>query len=154
DMFLQTFQREIATTLKVLRAFPATKGDYKPHEKSRTARELAWNFVIEQGAADGAMKGTLDFSRPMPKATGTLTEIITAFENASRDTVANVSKANEEDLQRPLKVPIGPGQMGDLRRLDVLWQTLMDQIHHRGQLSVYLRMVGGRVPSIYGPTAD
>jgi uncharacterized damage-inducible protein DinB len=53
-----------------------------------------------------------------------------------------------------VKAPVGPGKMGDLRKVDVLWSTLQDQIHHRGQFSVYLRMAGGKVPSIYGPTAD
>jgi uncharacterized damage-inducible protein DinB len=44
--------------------------------------------------------------------------------------------------------------MGELRVMDVLWFALMDQIHHRGQFSVYMRLTGAKVPSIYGPTAD
>ena len=44
--------------------------------------------------------------------------------------------------------------MGELRRMDVLWFLLHDSIHHRGQFSIYLRMVDGKVPSIYGPSAD
>jgi uncharacterized damage-inducible protein DinB len=53
-----------------------------------------------------------------------------------------------------MQFPVGPKKMGDMRRIDVLWSSLMDQVHHRGQLSVYLRLVGAKVPSIYGPTAD
>ena len=154
DMFLQAFEREVATTLKLLKAYPTSKADYKPHDRSRTARELAWNFVLEQGAADGAIKGKLDFSQPMPQATGNFNEIVSTFEKATRDTVAKVSRASEADLNRTVQFPSGPGKMGEQRAFDVLWYTLMDQVHHRGQLSVYLRMVGGKVPSIYGPTAD
>ena len=44
--------------------------------------------------------------------------------------------------------------MGDVRIMDIFWLMLMDSVHHRGQFSVYLRMSGGKVPSIYGPTAD
>ena len=154
DMFLQTFQRECQTTLKVLKAYPANKADLKPHEKSRTAKDLAWNFVLEQGFADAALKGSIDFSKPMPPCPGNYSDIITAFENAVRETTSKVSNASEDDLNRTLQFPIAPGKMGDLRRMDVLWTTLMDQVHHRGQMSVYLRLAGGKVPSIYGPTAD
>ena len=154
DMFLQTFQREYQTTLKILKAYPAGKAEMKPHEKSRSARDLAWNFVLEQGMAERALKGQLDFTRPSPPAPGNFADIITAFEKAARDTIANVTKASEDDLNKTIQFPVGPGKMGDFRRADILWITLMDQVHHRGQLSVYLRMAGGKVPSIYGPTAD
>ena len=50
--------------------------------------------------------------------------------------------------------PSGPGTMGVLKVIDFLWFMLLDSIHHRGQLSVYIRPAGGKVPSIYGPTAD
>jgi len=154
DMFLQSFQREAQTTLKLLRAYPAAKAEMKPAEKSRTARELAWVFVTEQGVVDMALKGKIDFSRPSPPAPTNFTDIITAFENAIRETVTKVTKASEEDLNKMIQFPVGPGKMGDFRKADVLWTTVQDQIHHRGQFSVYLRIAGGKVPSIYGPTAD
>jgi uncharacterized damage-inducible protein DinB len=153
DMFLQTFEREVQTTLKLLRAFPADRGDYKPHEKSNSAKQLAWTFVAEQGMAKGACDGTVDFSggaAPPP----TFAEMISAFEAATRSTATKIAQTSEADLNKPMQFPIGPGKMGDFRRIDVVWTSLMDQIHHRGQLSVYLRLVGGKVPSIYGPTAD
>ncbi len=154
DMFLQAFERESATTLKLLKAYPANKGEFKPHEKSRTAKELAWTFVTEQGMVDMALKGNIDFSQPTPKAPPTYAEAVTAFEKACRETSTKVSKASEDDLNRPMKFPVGPGKLGDFRSADVMWMSLMDQIHHRGQFSVYLRMAGAKVPSIYGPTAD
>jgi uncharacterized damage-inducible protein DinB len=153
DMFLQTFDRECQTTLKVLKAYPAAKGDYKPHERSRTAKELAWTFVQEQGIAGKALSGRIEFSPPTPPPP-TFGDTLMAFEKASRETAAKAAKASEEDLSRTVQFPAGPGKMGDFRAMDILWMTLMDQVHHRGQLSVYLRMAGGKVPSIYGPTAD
>jgi uncharacterized damage-inducible protein DinB len=154
EMFLQSFQRETQITLKLLKAYPPAKAELKPAEKSRSARELAWVFVGEQGIADQALKGKVDFSIPGPKAPANYSEIIPAFEKASRETLAKVSSASEEDLNKSVQWPIGPGKMGDFRRADVLWITLQDQIHHRGQFSVYLRLAGAKVPSIYGPTAD
>lgn len=53
-----------------------------------------------------------------------------------------------------MKLSVAPKKMADLRKMDVLWMTVMDMVHHRGQFSVYLRLVSAKVPSIYGPTAD
>ncbi len=154
EMFMQSFQREIQTTLKLLRAYPAGKAEMKPAEKSRSARELAWVFVTEQGVVDMAISGKIDFSKPSPQPPSNYNEIITAVEKASKDTVAKVSKLTDDQLNKIVQFPIGPGKMGDFRVADVLWTTVQDQIHHRGQFSVYLRLAGAKVPSIYGPTAD
>ncbi|HEY6866126.1 MAG TPA: DinB family protein [Candidatus Eisenbacteria bacterium] len=154
DMYLQSFQRECETTLKCLKGYPAAKGDFKPHEKSRTAKELAWNFVLEQGMAEAALKGKLDFTQPMPKPPATFGEAVAAFEKSYRETIERVKQAGDADLNRTVQFPVGPGKMGDFRGMDVLWMALQDQIHHRGQFSVYLRMSGAKVPSIYGPSLD
>ena len=153
DMFLQNFERECQTTSKLLKAFPANKGDFKPTEKLRSAKDLAWAFVGEQRLADKALKGKIEMGGS-PPAPATITEVISEFERQSKETIAKASRASEDDLNRTVQFPIGPGKMGTFRAMDILWITLNDQIHHRGQLSVYLRLVGGKVPSIYGPTAD
>src|SRR5215510_8103557 len=90
DMFLQSFERECQTTLKILRAYPAAKADFRPAEKSRTAKELAATFVLEQGLAGKALAGTLDWSKmgPMPTIDGTLPEIIAMFEKAANETAS------------------------------------------------------------------
>jgi uncharacterized damage-inducible protein DinB len=154
DQFIQAFQRETQTTLKLLKAFPADKGEYQPHPKSRTASQLAWVFVMEQAIVGMALKGKVDFSQPSPPPPARFAECIAAFEAACKQTIDSVSKASDEECNRIVQFPVGPGKMADLRAMDVLWTTMMDQIHHRGQFSVYLRLVGAKVPSIYGPTAD
>ena len=154
DQFLSALERESATTLKLLKAFPGAKGDLRPHERSKSAKDLAWVFVAEGFMADGALQGAIDFSKPMPSAPASMGEVITAFETARRSMVEKIQKTPDAELNKTMKFPTGPKQMSDLRRMDVLWTTLMDQVHHRGQFSVYLRMAGGKVPSIYGPTAD
>jgi len=154
DMFLQTFQRECETTVKVLNAFPVAKGDFKPHERSRTAKELAWNFVTEQAVGEMGLKGKIDFSQPGPKPPATYTDVVAAFQRAYPETIKRVKMAGDAELHRMVQFPVGPGKMGDFRAMDIFWMTLMDQVHHRGQFSVYLRLAGAKVPSIYGPTAD
>jgi uncharacterized damage-inducible protein DinB len=154
DQFIQTWEREFQTTMKVLKAYPEDQLDLKPAEKSRTARDLVWTFVGEQAVADMAMKGKIDFSAGAPPAPKTMKEILGAYETMTKQNMEKVKNLSEDDYNSPIAFPAGPGKMMNIRKADVLWTTLMDMIHHRGQLSVYLRIAGGKVPSIYGPTAD
>lgn len=153
EMYLQSWEREFQTTLKILKAFPADKLDFKPHERSRSARELAWTFVGEEAVVNMVVKGQIDFKEG-PKAPATMKEIWAALESTHKEMVPKVKALSEADYNSTIKFPIGPKQMGDFRKADVLWMMMMDAIHHRGQFSVYLRMAGGKVPSIYGPSAD
>jgi uncharacterized damage-inducible protein DinB len=68
--------------------------------------------------------------------------------------MAAVENMPDSRLSEEVTFFTGPGQMGMVPISEVLWLMLMDSIHHRGQLSVYVRMAGGKVPSIYGPSAD
>jgi len=84
----------------------------------------------------------------------TVAEVIAAYEEIAKIVAALVTRASESSLQRTVPFLIAPRQRADVPLLDIMWLMLMDSIHHRGQLSVYVRMAGGRVPSIYGPSAD
>jgi uncharacterized damage-inducible protein DinB len=154
--FHDVYARESATTLKVLKAYPADKAELRPHAKCKTARELAWMFVIEQGMCTTAMTTGFDWSKPMdmPPPPDSLAEVIAAFEAGVTKLLAAVDGLSEEQLGSAVQFPTAPKTIGDMPLLDFLWFALHDQIHHRGQLSVYLRMADGKLPSIYGPTAD
>ncbi len=153
EQFLSVLEREFPTTMKVLKAFPSTKGDIKPHAKSKSARELAWNFVTEEKAGAQALDGAIDFNK-IPPAPASLQDIISTFEREHRAFVERIKKTPDAELNKPVKFFTGPKRMEDMRKMDVLWFMLMDSVHHRGQMSVYLRMADAKVPSIYGPTAD
>jgi uncharacterized damage-inducible protein DinB len=151
--FLETFRREVATTKKVLRAFPAERADLKPSDRSNSAQQLAFTFVVESAMALRVLQGEQLSPDKFPKAPATWEETLAAFDRATQEMEAQVAKANPH-LEGTVKFFTGPKQMGDYTLEDFLWFLLHDQIHHRGQLSVYLRMAGGKVPSIYGPSAD
>jgi uncharacterized damage-inducible protein DinB len=154
EMFLQTWEREFQTTLKVLKAYPANRLDLKPAEKSRSAKELLWTFALEEKVfVTGAITGQFDFQN-VPKAPATLDEIVSTVEQAHKENVEKVRSLSDEDFEKTVKFMVAPKQVGDVRRGDMFQFLLSDMIHHRGQLSVYLRMAGGKVPSIYGPSAD
>ncbi len=154
EMFLNTWQREFATTMKILKQLPAGKADFKPAaEKTKSAKDLATVFIAELGVVDGVVNGKIDFGGEMPKF-ATYPDLLNAYENTQKAMVPKVSAMSEADWNSMITVPVGPKQMGQVRRADMLWLMLMDSVHHRGQFSVYLRLVGAKVPSIYGPSGD
>ncbi len=154
EQFLRTWENEVATTLKVLRAYPPAKAELKPHGKSRSARDLAWTFVFEGTAGASGAAGKLEFPPKLPAPPTQWDALVSECERAFRTMGDTVRSASDADLNKTVKFFVAPKKMGDVRRLDFLWLLLMDMVHHRGQFSVYLRMADGKVPSIYGPTAD
>jgi len=154
EQFLQAFEMEHATTMRVLRAYPADQTGLRPHPRSKSAVELAWNFAVEDLATQQALTTGIDFAA-LGQPPASLDAVIAAAENAHRRVAELVANLPEERLAGgTVKFFVGPKTMGDVPVLQFLWMMLCDQIHHRGQFSVYLRMAGGKVPSIYGPTAD
>ncbi len=154
EMLLGAWEREFQVTTKVFRAYPEGKLDFKPHELSRTAKELAWTIISEEGIfVDGAVTGKFDFSHFDPPPT-TMRDILNAYEKKHTENVRKVERMSETDLNKKLKMMVARDTFSDVRSIDAVWGVIMDNIHHRGQFSVYLRMAGGKVPSIYGPSHD
>ncbi|MGH8004382.1 MAG: DinB family protein [Limisphaerales bacterium] len=155
EMFLKTWEREFQTTLKVLKAFPEAKLEFKPHERSMSARDLAWSFPMEDRMAVlGAVNGKIDMEENFPKPPATWAEILAAYEKEHRELAGKLKNLSETDLQKPIPYEMQPGKGGTVRAGDLLWFAVMDGVNHRGQFAVYLRMAGGKVPAIYGPSAD
>jgi len=153
---LESFDKEHAKTMKVLKALPKEKSEIRPAAKCKSARELAWMFVLEQGAMEKGLTSGFDWSQPPafpppPEAYG---EVLATLEKAHARTTELVRKLSDADLTRPVQFFTGPGKIGDVPMHEFLWLMLKDEIHHRGQFSIYLRMADAKVPSIYGPSAD
>lgn len=153
ELYLDVWQQEFHRTVKVLKAVPEDKLDFKPHEKSRTTRELAWTFVNEERVVDQAVSDGAPAS-PFPPAPNTLRELLSTYESFHHRLFDKLKRIPEAEFSKTASFPTGPKQFGTMQRLDVFWFLLMDMVHHRGQLSVYLRLAGDKVPSIYGPSAD
>jgi uncharacterized damage-inducible protein DinB len=150
EVFIDIHRRECATTHNLLKAFPQSKLDLRPHEKARTARELATVLAAQEIFFKQAAEGAIDTAaihKQQPPAT--IEEIAGLLEKNHKAVEDTLAKVSEEDLNKTVNFA---GQT--MRRLDTLWAGQFDLIHHRGQFSVYLRMSGAKVPSIYGPTAD
>jgi len=157
EQFLNAYEREHATTMRVLRAFPAEQMEFRPHPRAKSARELAWVFVAERGLGRMIFENAFASGMPpgeMPKAPDDWATILAAVESAHTEFGEMVRAMPDEQLTEQVKFFTAPRTLGDYSRIEVAWFLLHDEIHHRGQFSVYLRMAGGKVPSIYGPTAD
>jgi hypothetical protein len=154
EMFMNNWQREFATTLKILKQLPADKADFKPAaEKTRSAMGLATIFIAELGVVDGAVKGKIEFGGALPTF-ATYPDLVQAYEKTFKSMVPKVQAMSDADWNSKVLAPVGPKQMAEVRKADMLWLMLHDSIHHRGQFSIYLRLVGAKVPSIYGPSGD
>jgi len=154
--FLYTFEKEHPITVRLLNAYPADKLELRPHPKCKTARELAWMFAMEQSATETAITKGFDFTKPTPPPPppATMAEIIAAFDQGHRRVAELISGMSDAQLMEKTKFMVAPKTVGDVPKITLAWLFLCDQIHHRGQFSIYLRLADAKVPSIYGPTAD
>jgi len=151
-IYLPNLEREHHTTRTVIEAIPTAKWDYRPDANSRTALEIAWHVVAaEKRFLEGIVSGGFDFT-PIhrPESVQTSAEIGRWYGEMFQSVLARLQKLSGEQLTKPI----------DFRGLfqfpAVLYCqfTLNHSIHHRGQLSVYLRPMGAKVPAIYGESYD
>jgi hypothetical protein len=152
EMILQVRERELPIFLKVFKAYPKDKGSFKPHEMSRSGAELAFTLASEQvmamqGISIGKIGGGAEGG--MPPVPSEFDEIISVFEKNYEDVNEKIKTMSEAELGEEMDF-FGR----KMSKKDLLWLMVMDVVHHRGQFSVYVRMAGGKVPSMYGPSAD
>ena len=148
--YLTVRRREFETTLRVLQAYPDDQAHMRPAAKSRTAAELAMTLVNEEHVTTSLVEiGAVSPSLLATEIPSSMAAIINAWQHAAAKNDAMMETWSSEDFARivdfyGMQMPIS----------EALWIELLDHIHHRGQFSVYLRVAGAKVPSIYGPTAD
>jgi uncharacterized damage-inducible protein DinB len=154
QQFLDVFKRESATTRRVLHAMAEEHSEFRPHPRSQCAREIASIFSFGQGGIAAALTNNWQWPPQFPPVPATYAEVLANFEATNQAVLQALENAPESRLYETVPFITGPKQFGDVRVIDLLWFMLLDSIHHRGQLSIYVRMTEGKVPSIYGPSAD
>jgi hypothetical protein len=137
-----------------MKAYPPGKDDFKPHERSDPAVRLDHTFSMENAVVYKAVRGELTMPPDLPPAPATYAEAIANYERGAKELMAAVEAMPDSRVSEKMTFFTGPKQIGTVPISQIMWLMLMDSIHHRGQLSVYVRMAGGKVPSIYGPSAD
>jgi uncharacterized damage-inducible protein DinB len=155
ESFLLMWGMETAATQRVLAAIPEKNIDWRPHAKSRSAVELT-AFVAGHAAVLAMLMETGEIRAAATKTPASIKEaagIWTAMLPQVETLLKGIDEKTWEQKMTSLYGPDGKvwqsAPMGGM-----IWATLFDLIHHRGQLSTYIRPMGGKVPSIYGPSAD
>jgi uncharacterized damage-inducible protein DinB len=139
--------------IKVLKAIPQENSSYRPDPKARTAADLAHVLAVEEAALVSlARDGVIEWKdTPTPER---VEESVGAFERASAEMNALMENMDEAAWDRKVQFRMSEGGVWEDSLAQMVWGFLFDEIHHRGQLSTYLRPMGAKVPSIYGPSAD
>ena len=158
DALVGELQHDAATTRKCLERIPEDKYDWKPHEKSMTMKRLAAHIAemfawvkdtVEKPELDFA---TMDYKPFEPKTTAELVEFL---DKSTAEAVESLKNASDEAMLANWKMRDGEKVYLDMPRIAVLRGLIIKHIvHHRGQLSVYLRLNNIPVPEIFGPSAD
>ena len=152
EFHLQCRKNETNAFHRVLNALPQDKWDYSPHEKSQPAARIVWTLVGEtQVPIDLIDKGEFTFGTPpdVPPA-----HLIEQFDRAWDTLLGKIESMDEAGWNRTGRFLLNGQVRMEMPVSGFLWMFLFDAIHHRGQLSTYIRPMGGKVPSIYGPSGD
>lgn len=153
-------EREVARSRRALEQLPEGKGDWKPHDKSMKFENLAdmiatipsWvEMQITKDSLDIAPADGSSFPR-------TKKETRADYLKALDDTAASARRAfeglTEEQLAKPWQLKVRGAVVQEAPRYQMIQETLSHWSHHRGQMTVYLRLMGAKVPALFGPSAD
>lgn len=155
DAFIKELEAEYTSTRKCLERIPVTLFDYKPHPTSMAMGYLSllvaeiplWiTFMVEQGEVDFATYKRFEFS--------TSEELVNHFDEVFNGAKKSLSGISDADLDAPFYLKRGGEVLFTQPRREGIGSTINHWVHHRGQLTVYMRLNEIAVPSIYGPSAD
>ena len=144
---------ELPAFLRVLKAVPEGHLEHRPDPKARTAGELAWLLAAEEAALISLLDtGSVEWKEQTPPSS--VGQIVAAYERNAAAVDERLGRLDEAGWQKKVQFLMGGGVVWEDSLAQMVWGFLFDAVHHRGQLSTYLRPMGGKVPSIYGPSAD
>jgi uncharacterized damage-inducible protein DinB len=153
EMFLKHWVREGPVTRKVIGRIPLDGSNYRPDPKARTAPEIGWLMVREEVVLGDSMeKGAMEWVEvPAPAA---VSEILAEYDRRHDKVTAQLQALPASRWEETVPFLHQGKEVMRMAAHDMAWAFLLDQIHHRGQLSTYLRPMGAKVPAIYGGSAD
>ena len=160
DFFIRRWEQEYPAFLDVFKAVPPDRLDYRPHVDSRSAGELvALLVIVGENCVQLCTTGQTSFASGLnlhPKIrVGSLDEMINAYTRNHQMLLGILTQLTDASWNRAAWLKQGAQEIVLKDTVGgLLWLALFDAVHHRGQLSSYLRPMGAKVPSIYGPSRD
>ncbi len=155
EFFVKCWKREEPKFGKVLRALPPDRLSYRPHERSASAGELAFQLAEEQRVLNEMLDtGEVHWEMERRPHPATMEEIIAAWDVHTEALRKRIEALDDAKWNGKVTFFLDGKPAGSATAEEYLWGFLHDMIHHRGQLTVYIRPMGGKVPGIYGPSAD
>lgn len=152
EYFSECFEAEKPKFVRVLKAVPAEKADYRPHPRSTSAGDLVWLLASElHDACELIDHGQANYA---PAPAPAITASVAAYERNADELQKRLAKVDDLKWDTKARFLVNGQVAWETSLGDMLFGFLFDAIHHRGQLSTYLRPMGATVPSIYGPSAD
>lgn len=152
------FKQELANTRKLLERLPQEHYSWKPHEKSMTLLRLALHIAeMTRWATFTVQQTELDFSKDYPKSPEikTTSDLLSFFDQLKNEAITALENTREETLGENWTLRNGEHIYFTMPKAVVLRSMVFNHIiHHRGQLTVYLRMLNVPIPGLYGPSAD
>ena len=156
DALIQEFEQEAATTRRVLERVPSDKLAWKPHAKSMSLGTLAMHIAIAPGfISSWPLKDTFEFSGDPTPTPASTAEILATHDKGCATVKENMKKLGDAGLGAMWSASAGGKTLMTMPKSVLVRAIMLNHVyHHRGQLSVYLRLLDVPVPSIYGPSAD
>ena len=152
EYYLECLEAETPKFVRVMKAVPVDQASYRPHPRSTSAGDLVWLLASElRDACEVVDHGTVTF---VPRPAPPIPESVAAYERNAGDFEKRIASIDDARWDSPAKFLVDGNVVWETSLGDMLYGFLFDAIHHRGQLSSYLRPMGAKVPSIYGPSAD
>jgi uncharacterized damage-inducible protein DinB len=153
EFFVARREAEAGAFRRVIEALPDGQYDYRPHERSQSARELICTLTNESRACSELIdSGSVDWRHQAP--TKDASRMLSDFHESYGALSGRAAKLTQQEWDRPVKFLVEGTLAQEPPLGQFLWYLFFDAIHHRGQLSTYIRPMGGKVPSIYGPSGD
>lgn len=152
EFYQQCFETETPKFVRVMKAVPPDQPGYTPHPRSTTAGDLLWLLAAElEDACTLIDRGEVNF---VHRAAPSVVDSIAAYEKHAAALGSRLATLDDEKWATNAKFLVDGQPVWEAPLGEMLFGFLFDAIHHRGQLSSYLRPMGAKVPSIYGPSGD
>lgn len=159
EALLPEFDREMGQTRKVLDRVPDGQFDWRPHATSMTLGRLAEHLTeMPLWATTTMAQGGIDVMTPRPadyQSPATRSEVLAMFDANLKAARAHLVNKTDSEFDAPWTLNVGGKEVFTMPKASVMRSFVLNHmVHHRGQMTVYLRMLGVKIPSIYGPSGD